>query len=317
MSEPARVSVVVPLYNEEQTFPELRDRLGTVLDGLPGGPHEMVFVNDGSSDRTLELLEQAASRDGRVVVVSLSRNFGHQAALTAALDHASGAVVVVLDGDLQDPPEVIPMFLERCRDGYDVVYATRTKRREPWWLRLCYFVFYRLLARMSRVRLPLDAGDFGLMSRRVVNELRRAPEHHRYLRGLRAWVGFRQTVIKVDRPKRWSGESKYGFFKLVGLALDGIFAFSIAPLRAAVVLGMLAIGVSTAFAAYALYAKLVLNRSPQGFTALILAITFLSGINLLFLGVIGEYFGRVYEEVKARPLYVVAKVIRGGLTVTS
>jgi len=307
---PARVSVAVPLYNEEHGLPELLRRLRAVLDGLPGGPHEMVFANDGSADRTLELLEEAAREDERVVVVSLSRNFGHQAALTAALDHVSGDVAVLMDGDLQDPPEAIPAFLERYREGYDVVYAVRAKRTEPWWLRFCYFLFYRALARMAQVRLPLDAGDFGLMSRRVVAELRRSPERHRYLRGLRAWAGFRQIGIPVARSERYQGSSKYGFTKLVGLALDGLFAFSTVPLRAAALVGGLAILASAAFAAYALYAKLVLHRSPQGFTALILVITFLSGVNLFFLGVIGEYLGRVYEQVKARPLYVVGTVIR-------
>ena len=305
-----RVSVAIPLYNEEHGLPELLRRLRAVLDALPGGPHEMVFANDGSADRTLELLEGAAREDERVVVVSLSRNFGHQAALTAALDHVSGDVAVLMDGDLQDPPEAIPAFLERYREGYDVVYAVRAKRTEPWWLRLCYFLFYRALARMAHVRLPLDAGDFGLMSRRVVAELRRSPERHRYLRGLRAWAGFRQVGIPVARSERYQGTSKYGFPKLVGLALDGLFAFSTVPLRAAALVGGLAILASAAFAAYALYAKLVLHRSPQGFTALILVITFLSGVNLFFLGVIGEYLGRVYEQVKARPLYVVGRVIR-------
>jgi glycosyltransferase involved in cell wall biosynthesis len=310
LSSPPRVSVAIPLYNEEHGVPELLRRLRAVLDALPGGPHEIVLVDDGSSDRTFELLEAAAAEDERVVVVSLSRNFGHQAALTAALDHVTGDVAVLMDGDLQDPPEAIPAFLERYCEGYEVVYAVRAKRTEPWWLRLCYFLFYRALARMAHVRLPLDAGDFGLMSQRVVAELRRSPERHRYLRGLRAWAGFRQAGIPVGRSERYGGESRYGFRKLAGLALDGLFAFSIVPLRAAALAGGFAILLSTAFAAYSLYVKLVLHRSPQGFTALILVITFLSGVNLFFLGVIGEYLGRVYEQVKARPMYVVGKVIR-------
>jgi glycosyltransferase involved in cell wall biosynthesis len=310
MSRDPRVSVAIPLYNEEQGVAELLRRVRAVLDALPAGPHEIVLVNDGSTDRTLELLEQEAGRDERIVVVSLSRNFGHQAALTAALDHVSGDVTVLMDGDLQDAPEAIPLFLDRYRSGYDVVYAIRERRHEPWWLRFCYFLFYRALAGMSDVRLPLDAGDFGLMSARVVAELRRFPERHRYLRGLRAWAGFRQTGIPLDRPERQSGESKYSMTRLIGLALDGLFSFSTVPLRAAILVGAFAIVASTAFALYSLYVRLIEHRSPQGFTALMLVIVFLSGVNLFFLGVIGEYVGRVYEQVKARPSYVIGRVIR-------
>lgn len=309
MRDAPRVSVAVPLYNEEATVPELLRRLRAALDALPGGPHEVVFVDDGSGDRTLELLAAAATEDPRIVVVSLSRNFGHQAALTAGLDYVTGDVTVLMDGDLQDPPEAIPELLARYREGFDVVYTQRVRRKERWWLRLSYYLFYRLLAGIANLRLPLDSGDFALLSARVVAELRGAPEYHRYLRGLRTWVGFRQTAAPVEREERFSGSSKYSFTKLLGLALNGIFAFSIVPLRLAAVLGATAIVLSSAFGLYALYAKLVLARSPQGFTALTLIIVFLSGVNLLFLGVIGEYVGRVYEQVKARPVYIVARVI--------
>jgi dolichol-phosphate mannosyltransferase len=183
------------------------------------------------------------------------------------------------------------------------------RRKEPWWLRFCYYLFYRVLARLSEVRLPVDAGDFGLMSRRVVREIRRAPEHQRYLRGLRTWVGFRQIGVDVEREGRRAGRSKYGAGRLVKLALDGLFAFSIVPLRVAAVLGALSVGLASLFALYALYAKLFLDQSPRGFTALLLVVWFLSGIHLLFLGVIGEYVGRIYEEAKARPLYIVDRVI--------
>lgn len=305
-----RVSVAVPLYNEEAGIPELLGRIGAALNGLPGGPHEGVLVDDGSSDRTLALLEAAAARDERLVIISLSRNFGHQAALSAALDHVSGDVTIVMDGDLQDPPELIPAFLERYAQGYDVVYATRVRRKEAWWLRLSYFLFYRVFRRLSNVSVPVDAGDFGLMSRRVVEELRRAPERHRFLRGLRSWVGFRQIGLPVERLERHRGKSKYGLARLLALAFDGIFAFSIVPIRAAVMLGAVAIALASVFALYAVYAKLVLHQSPQGFTALILLIVFLSGVHLFFLGVVGEYVGRVYEEVKRRPLYVVSRLIR-------
>lgn len=303
-----RVTLAIPVYNEEAVVPELVRRTCTVLDSLPGGPHEIVFANDGSSDGTLEMLEAAAEDDPRIVVVELSRNFGHQTALAAALDQATGEVVVLMDGDLQDPPEAIPTLIDRYREGYDVVYVKRINRKEQWWLRMCYHVFYRLLATLSSIELPLDAGDFGLMSRRVVDEIRQMPEHHRYLRGMRTWVGFRQIGVSLDRPARHAGKTKYSPLKLLKLAFDGIFAFSVVPLRAAAILGTVAIVCSFVFALYALYVKFRLH-SPQGFTALILLITFLSGINLFFLGIIGEYVGRVYEEAKARPHYVIRKVV--------
>jgi dolichol-phosphate mannosyltransferase len=237
---PPRVSVAIPLHNEESVLPELLRRVGGVLDALPGGPHEIVMVDDGSTDRTMELLERAVGCDPRLVAVTLSRNFGHQAALTAALDHVTGDATVIMDGDLQDRPEAIPMFLEVFAQGYDVVYAKRVRRKEPWWLRLCYFTFYRVLTHLSNVQLPTDAGDFGLVSRRVVEQLRRLPEHHRYLRGLRSWIGYRQIGIEVERSERHAGTSSYSILRLVKLASDGIFAFSIVPLRLAAIVGFLA-----------------------------------------------------------------------------
>jgi dolichol-phosphate mannosyltransferase len=245
-------------------------------------------------------------------VLSLSRNFGHQAALTAALDHVTGDATVLMDGDLQDLPEAIPGFVEKFFEGYDVVYAQRTRRKEAWPLRLCYFVFYRLMARLSDLALPLDAGDFALMSRRVVEHLQRLPEHHRYLRGLRSWVGFSQIGIPVERSERRSGRSKYNMLRLLKLASDGIFAFSIVPIRAAALLGATAIFLSAGFAIYNIALKLFWHRTPKGFTALLVLIVFLSGILLFFVGVIGEYVGRIYEETKNRPHYIIGRVIGGG-----
>lgn len=308
MSPGFRLSIAIPVHNEQDVLPELLRRTRLVLDQLTGGPHEIVFVDDGSTDKTFAVLEEAAGQDTRISVISLSRNFGHQAALTAALDHVTGDAAVVMDGDLQDSPEVIPQFVERYNQGYDVVYAQRIRRKEPWALRLCYFVFYRLMTKLSDVQLPLDAGDFGLMSRRVIDQLRRMPEHHRYLRGMRSWVGFRQTGLPVERGPRHSGRSKYSLTRLVKLAADGIFAFSIVPIRAAALLGAAVLFVSSMYVLYALYAKFFLQQSPQGFTALIVAVTFLSGLILFFLGVIGEYVGRIYEETKGRPLYVISRV---------
>jgi polyisoprenyl-phosphate glycosyltransferase len=311
MNATFRLSIAVPVRNEADSLPELLKRICAVIDAIAGGPHELVFVDDGSSDRTFAILEEAAQRDHRILVISLSRNFGHQAALTAALDYVTGDATIVMDGDLQDVPEMIPQLVERHREGYDVVYAQRVHRKEPWVLRLCYFVFYRFMARLSDVQLPLDAGDFGLMSRRVVDQLRRMPERHRYLRGIRAWVGFRQTGLPIERGERLSGKSKYGFLRLLKLAADGIFAFSIVPIRTAAVVGAVVTALSALYVVYSLYAKLFLRESPQGFTALIVAVTFLSGVLLFFMGVVGEYVGRIYEEIKARPLYIINRVVGG------
>lgn len=307
-----RLSVAIPILNEESVLPELLRRVGVVLDGVPGGPHEMVVVDDGSTDRTREMLSAASQLDLRVRAILLSRNFGHQAAITAALDHVRGDLVVVMDGDLQDVPEEIPRFLAAHAEGFDVVYARRTSRKEGILLRFCYFVFYRLFARLSRLDIPLDAGDFALMTRRVVDAIRSAPERNRYLRGLRAWAGFRQCGIVVERAARAGGASKYSYGALFRLALDGLFAFSIVPIRAAMFFGALATLGATVFALYAVYAKLVLDRSPQGFTSILLVVTFMSGVILFFLGVVGEYVGRVYEETKARPLYVVEEILGDG-----
>jgi glycosyltransferase involved in cell wall biosynthesis len=309
MSAGIRLSVAIPVHNEESVLPELLQRLRKVLEELPGGPHEIVFVDDGSTDGTFDRLGAAVREDSRIIAISLSRNFGHQAAISAALDHASGDAVVIMDGDLQDVPEVIPQFVEKFGEGFDVVYAQRVRRKEPLLLRICYFVFYRMMARLSDIRLPLDSGDFGLMSRRVVDHVRQMPEHHRYLRGMRSWVGFRQIGVPVERAERHSGKSKYSMMRLMKLAADGIFAFSIVPIRAAAAVGATVMSLSFLYVCYAVYAKMFLKQSPQGFTALLVAITFLSGIMLFFLGIIGEYVGRIYEETKARPQYIVGRIV--------
>jgi glycosyltransferase involved in cell wall biosynthesis len=309
--ENPRVSIAVPAFNEAEVLPELLARVGAVLDELPGGPHELVIVDDGSSDESLAFLRQAASNEDRLLVIALARNFGHQAALTAALDHVAGDAVVLMDADLQDAPEMIPLMLEHFRNGYDVVYAQRASRRESALLRAAYFLYYRFLANVADVQLPLDAGDFALLSRRVVQHLRQMREHHRYLRGLRTWVGFRQIGIPVHRDPRASGRSKYSMLRLIKLGTDGLFAFSTLPLRAASAIGAAGIFACSLFVAYAVYARLVLGQSPRGFTALLVAVTFLAGVQLLFLGIMGEYLGRIYEEAKGRPLYVVDRFYPG------
>src|SRR4029077_6661064 len=308
MTSPS-ISVVVPLHNEQLVLPELLRRVAAALDAMPGGPHELIFVDDGSSDATRQMLEEAAENDSRISVIVLSRNFGHQAALTAALDHVSGDVTVILDGDLQDPPESIPALIAKFQEGYDVVYAQRARRKEGILLKFAFFAFYRLMESLSDTHLPLDAGDFGLMSRRVVQLLRSMPEHHRYLRGMRSWVGFRQIGIAIERSERYAGESKYGLLKYLKLASDAIFSFSPIPIRAAALLGFVSVSFSALFAFYSVIAKIFFHQPPKGFTALLLILTFLGGRLLFFLGIIGEYVGRVYEEVKARPLYIVERII--------
>jgi len=304
-----RLSVGIPVFNEQEVLPELLARLLPVLDRIEGGPHEVIFVDDGSSDASRRLLEEAADRDARIRVVVLSRNFGHQAALGAALDYATGDAVVLMDADLQDQPEVIPEFVARYRAGADVVFARRRTREEGWMLRLAYRVFYRIISALSDTKLPLDSGDFALLGPPVVAALRRLPEHERYLRGLRAWVGFTQVGIDVNRQARAAGTPKYTTWKLMKLAVDGICSFSIVPLRAAAGTGLVAIVGSMAFSVYSIYKRLAVGHVPEGFTASIVIMTFLSGVQLLFLGVIGEYLGRVYGEAKGRPSYVVARVL--------
>ena len=303
-----RLSVGIPVFNEQEVLPELLARLLPVLNRIDGGPHEVIFVDDGSTDNSRRLLEDAAQRDSRIRVVVLSRNFGHQAALGAALDYATGDAVVLMDADLQDQPEVIPQFVERHLAGADVVYARRRTREEGWMLRLAYRIFYRLISALSDTKLPLDSGDFALLGKPVVAALRKLPEHERYLRGLRAWVGFTQVGIDVDRQARAAGKPKYTTWKLIKLAVDGICSFSIVPLRAAAVTGLLAIAGSLAFSIYAVYVRIAVGQVPEGFTASLVIMTFLSGVQLLFLGVIGEYLGRVYGEAKGRPSYVVSRV---------
>jgi dolichol-phosphate mannosyltransferase len=310
MTEP-RVSVVIAVHNEREVFPELVRRLSSVLDALPGGPHEMVFVDDGSTDETFRLMVEAAAHDPRVLGLRLSRNFGHQAALTAALEVADGDVVIAMDGDLQDRPEEIPRFLAEYEKGFDVVYAQRVKRKETVPYRAAYFLFYRLMHRLSEVDVPVDSGDFALMSRRVVDQINALPERHRYIRGLRSWVGYPQVGVEVERDPRAGGEPSYTLRKLFRLAFDGVFAFTVTPLRAAWVFGACVSALASLYALYAIFQRLFLGTSPQGFTALIVAITFFAGIQLLFMGLIGEYVGRVYDEAKGRPHFVVAEVIRG------
>lgn len=307
--EDMRLSVGIPVYNEQQVIPELLARLTKVLDSIPGGPHEVVFVDDGSVDESRSLLAEAAQRDPRIRLLVLSRNFGHQAALSAALDQVTGDAVVLMDADLQDEPEIIPEFIRHHGAGADVVYARRATREEGWLLQFSYKVFYRVIASVSEVHLPRDAGDFALLGAPVIAALRRLPEQQRYLRGLRAWVGFRQVAVNVNRASRFAGKPKYTAWKLIRLALDGLCSFSVAPLRASALAGLLAMAAGGAFTAYAVYVRLATGAVPEGFTASLVMMTFLAGVQLFFLGVVGEYVGRVYAEAKKRPAYVIAQIV--------
>lgn len=304
------VTVAVPLHNEQESVSELLRRVAEVLDELPGSDHEIVCVDDGSRDRTLELLVEARAHYPQLKVVSLSRNFGHQAALSAAFEHSNGDVVLAMDGDLQDDPGVLPQFLDEYKSGADVVYALRRNRPDGLLKRFAYSMHYRLLAAISESPVQVDSGDFALLSRRAVDLIVSFPERQRYLRGLRSWIGLKQVGVDVVRQERYAGSSKYSLRALASLAFEGIFAFSRLPLRLATILGFLTVIVGALYGAYVLISRLA-GAPPQGFATLALLQVGFSGILLLVLGVIGEYVGRIYEEVKRRPIFIVDRVWGG------
>jgi glycosyltransferase involved in cell wall biosynthesis len=300
------VSLVIPLYNEEETIPFLVERLNKLMDSMKERV-EVVLINDGSKDNTEQLIYAIALDDERYQVVSLSRNFGHQIAVSAGLEYANGTeAVMVLDGDLQDPPELLPEFYAKCKEGYDVVYAVRKKRKENFVKRIAYHGFYRMLRSMSSIEMPLDSGDFSLMSRRVVDLIKQMPEESRYVRGMRAWVGFKQIGLEYDRQARETGDSKYSFKQLFQLAYNGIFNFSEVPIKFITRLGILIIIISVLFTLYNLVLKLFFDvPMPQGFTALLFVISMFGGVQLISIGVIGEYIVRIFFQSKQRPLFVV------------
>ncbi len=306
--EEPEISVVVPLYNEEETLPVLAERLTRVLEEL-GTTYEVVFVNDGSRDATADILRSLHDGNPCIKAVGLSRNFGHQIAISCGIDFAAGRAVIVMDGDLQDPPEVLPGMIERWREGYDVVYAIRQKRKEGRIKRAAYKTFYWLLRKVSYLDIPLDSGDFSLMDRRVVDLLRRMPERNRFVRGLRTWVGLRQTGYEYARSARYAGQSKYSLTKLMRLAFDGLVSYSFVPLRAVSNLGLFVSLSALLYMAYLLTARILGDRTIQGWTSTVVIMLFLGGVQLLSLGVIGEYVGRIFDEVKQRPHYVVAEVL--------
>ncbi|MEL6909209.1 MAG: glycosyltransferase family 2 protein [Cyanobacteria bacterium J06598_4] len=304
-SELVEISTIVPLYNESASIPRLFARLIPVLEQL-GISYEVICINDGSQDQTIEKLRELNRQNPRIKIVNLSRNFGKEIALTAGLDYASGAAVIPLDADLQDPPELIAQLVAKWREGYDVVYATRRSRQgETWFKKISAKAFYRTIGKMSHVPIPANTGDFRLLDRRVVEAIKQLPERTRFMKGLFAWVGYRQTAILFDREPRYSGQSTWNYWKLWNFALDGIISFSFLPLKVWSYVGTSISLVSLIYALFLVIRTLILGVDVPGYASLMVAILFLGGIQLITLGVLGEYLGRVYEEVKGRPLYFV------------
>ena len=300
------VSVVVPCFNEEAVITETHRRLTAALAQVPESDFEIIYVDDGSEDATLRLLREVQRADDRVRVLALSRNFGHQAALTAGLQHAGGNAIVVIDADLQDPPEVILEMVARWREGVDVAYGVRTEREgETVFKRWTAHAFYRFMARISDVVIPVNAGDFRLMDRRVADALLAMPERDRFVRGMVAWTGFRQEPVPYRRRARLAGETEWSLKKMLGFAVDGILSFSFMPLRLATWTGFVISGLALAGIVYALLVRLITNAWVSGVATVFIAVLFLGGVQLMLMGVLGEYLGRIYGEVKHRPLYLV------------
>lgn len=301
------LSVVIPVFNEEANIQVLFERLAKTLQPLELKGAELLFVDDGSDDSTLEKIKQLPSSEMLAVrFIELSRNFGHQVAVTAGLDNSSGDRVVIIDADLQDPPELIPGMLNKMNEGYDVVYARRKNRKgESWLKRSTAKWFYRLLSNITSIDIPLDTGDFRVITKRVVEVLKQMPEREKFLRGQIAWVGFRQTYVEYDRDQRNAGDTGYTWKRMFGLALDGITAFSNFPLKVATISGFIMSFVSFLLMLYALYSRFVLKVYEPGWTSLMLSVLFIGGIQLVAIGIIGEYIGRIGNNVKQRPLYVI------------
>ena len=300
-------SVVVPIWNEEAVIPELYRRVIETMDST-GTSWELICINDGSHDRSLQMLIELRAQDERVKVIDFSKNFGHQIAITAGADYAEGDAVIVMDADLQDPPDVVLRMIEQWRAGYEVVYAVRAKREgETWFKLLTAKLFYRLMQRISDVNIPLDAGDFRLMDRRVVLAMRQLREKYRFMRGLSSWVGFKQIGVEYERAERYAGETKYPLRKMLRLALNAITSFSYLPLQLATYFGFALAFVSLVGIVLTIFLRLSGSSAFAGQATTLVSVLFLGGIQLIFLGIIGEYLGRIYDEVKARPLYIVSR----------
>ncbi len=302
------LTVVVPVFNEQDVIDVFYQRLVDSMKDIGIGL-EIILVDDGSSDNSSGHIAELASRDDRICVVELSRNFGKEIALTAGLDHANGDAIVIIDADLQDPPELIPVLLQEWQAGYDVVYARRTSRKGDTLLKkITAYIFYRVMQSSSRVTIPVDTGDFRLLSRRALNALLKLREQHRYMKGLFAWIGYSQKEVLYDREARYSGRTKWSYWKLWNLALEGITSFTTAPLRLSTYMGMLTAGASFIFGAYIILQKILFGNPIEGYPSMMTIILFLSGIQLISIGVIGEYLGRMFDETKGRPLYLIKKI---------
>jgi dolichol-phosphate mannosyltransferase len=300
------LGIVIPCYNEAEVLPSLLDELRRVA-AVVEEDVRVLFVDDGSKDRTWQLLVSACEEDRRFACMRFSRNFGHQTAVTAGLKHCPGDAVVVMDADLQDPPDLIPALIGKWKEGNEVVYAVRENRKENWLLCLCFSGYYRLLKKLAEVEMPLDAGDFSLMDRRVVDQINAMPEHNRFVRGLRGWIGFRQTGLAYDRPARAAGKTKYSLLKRLRGGMDGVLSFSSVPMRLSIWLGLGTAALGFLYLLYALWGKLVLGHNPPGWTSLVVILLVLGGVQLFVLGIVGEYLGRIFDEVKHRPLFIVDK----------
>lgn len=311
MSSTPEISFIIPLYNEEDNFVQLIRRLEILMSDIPQ-PVEIVLINDGSTDKTPLLMNETGLNDARFQCVFLSKRHGHQLALSAGLSLARGSkAVMILDGDLQDPPELIHAFLAKMDEGFDVVYGIRKNRKEGWFKKRAYWFYYRLMKNIANIELPLDSGDFSLVSRKVVDYINTMPEQNRYIRGMRSWIGFKQTGVEYERAQRFAGQTKYSWKKLFELAYSGIFNFSSFPVKFITRMGMIAILLSLIYIAYVLIKKLLLHGEvPTGFTTLIIAIILFSGVQLISLGVIGEYVLRIYQQVQNRPMFIIDKVIK-------
>lgn len=314
-AKPPLLSLVIPVYNEEKTIPELVKRLRGLLTILKEKHRfgkedaEILFVNDGSRDGTFDVLKKFCESEPGFFLLNLSRNYGHQLAITAGIDTARGETVAVMDGDLQDPPEFVADLYAKMSEGYDVVYARRKKREgESFFKLITAHVFYRILKKLTRFEIPIDTGDFRIMSRRVTNVLVSMKEQHRYIRGLIAWIGFRQTGLEYDRDERFDGETKFSVSKMLKFALDGITSFSSAPLKFSSYLGFTSAFFGALYTIYILYLKLFTDNTIQGWTSVMIIVLVLGGIQLIALGMIGEYLSRVHDQSKNRPLYVIEKI---------
>lgn len=309
MTKEFLLSVVIPVFNEELTVNECFNRVSGVLEKL-NCRWQIIFVNDGSKDKTLELLKEIKQRESRITIIDLSRNFGHQLALTAGVDHAEGDAVVTIDADLQDPPELIPDMVALFKQGYDVIHARRrTRQGESFFKLFAAATFYRLMNALSDTDLPVAVGDFRLMSAKAARALTSMREHHRYVRGLVAWLGFKQTFLDYDRDARVAGGTHYTLIKMVRLSLDALTSFSVVPLRMASWLGFFCAFAFWLYFFYALYAKFVIKTAVLGWTSVVFLILGIGGFQLICLGIIGEYLGIMFAEVKNRPLYLINELL--------